>query len=144
MTDPDVTPSTSPPDLRLDLAAAFSACRDSTLARVRRWVERVGAKLTLGQAGQDRQATIDAVGRLAGFFGSSTATTALNLPWIPLFLLALALIHPAFLLLVAAVSLLIWGVAAAANFLTVDQSDRAQTIAAAVCGCGCVPECVGV
>lgn len=112
------------------LQAIVEACRDSALARVRRWVERIGAGLTLGQSGPDRQNTIDAVGRLTGFFGSSSVVTALNLPWIPLFLLALALIHPAYLLLVAAISLLIWGTAVATDFLTADEASRAKTIAA--------------
>lgn len=110
------------------LQGAVEACRDSTFSRVRRWVETVGATLALRLAGADRQAAVDEMARVAGFFGGSLAITALNLPWIPLFLIALAMIHPAFLLLVGSVVGLSWAAGVATRLLSSDETTRADSL----------------
>ncbi|MEM9850621.1 MAG: ATP-binding cassette domain-containing protein, partial [Pseudomonadota bacterium] len=110
------------------LQGVVEACRDSTFARVKRWVEAVGARLALDLGGDDRQTAINYVGTLGNFFSGSLATTALNMPWIPLFLVALTLIHPFFLALVGAIIALLWGISSAGRFLIDDHISRAQAI----------------
>ncbi|MEP3295772.1 MAG: ATP-binding cassette domain-containing protein [Pseudoruegeria sp.] len=77
--------------------------RDLCLERTARWIEKIGAGLVVRLRRDDRQVAISDVGALTQFFRSGTAKAALSLPWLPLFILALALIHPLFVILLVAV-----------------------------------------
>lgn len=85
----------------LAVQSVVEGARDLCLGRVARWTERLGAAMALAPAHEAPQSTIDEVGKLSGFLTSPGAAAALNVPWIPLFLLALWLIHPSFVTLIA-------------------------------------------
>lgn len=87
----------------IGLHAFVEYYRDISLKRIAQWVEREGTPLALAQPDMLRQAAIDKVTQVRAFFASQQAQTAINIPWIPLFLIALALISPYFLLLIAAI-----------------------------------------
>lgn len=76
--------------------------------RSAQWIEKTGAKIALDLPISDRQAAVSGVGTLKNFFKSGQVSNAVNIPWIPLFLLALALIHPYFVLLVSGIVLSIF------------------------------------
>lgn len=113
-------------------AIAIHGCvdffRDICLSRTARWVETVGARAALRSTGEDRQAAIKNVGELAAFCTGGLAVTALNIPWIPVFLLALMLIHPMFLILIVGIVGATWGTGKACAFLTADAQAQAQSI----------------
>ena len=71
--------------------------------RTSQWVETIGADIALQTLGEIRQTAIRNVGLLKGFFKSSQITSVVNIPWIPLFVFALALIHPLFVVLISGV-----------------------------------------
>jgi ABC-type protease/lipase transport system fused ATPase/permease subunit len=102
--------------------------RDISLSRTARWVETVGARAALRAHGDDRQNAIRNVGELAGAFKGGLAVTALNMPWIPVFLIALMLIHPMFLFLIAGIVGATWSVSKACEFLTADAQRQAAAI----------------
>jgi len=104
-----VIPSSNLNTLLLLLAIALLAVatnafidyhRDMALGRASRWIDQVSMDTALKSQGEARKNSIDAVRNVRAFFQSNTTVNALNLPWIPLFLCALFLIHPYFLILV--------------------------------------------
>lgn len=102
--------------------------RDICLSRTARWVETVGAETALQAQGADRQNAIQNVGELVEFLKGGLAVTALNLPWVPVFLFALYLIHPMFLVLVAIVISAIWGLGKISDFQTQDARQETSSI----------------
>lgn len=89
----------------LGLQALVEAARDLSLARLSRWCEQLGTALVLRQDGKsdgpDQQRLVEQTAGFSKFLGSPSAVAALSLPWLPIFLLALWLLHPAFLILLA-------------------------------------------
>lgn len=129
-----VVPSGNMATLFLLLVAALFAvlthsiveyARDVAFSRISRWVEEIGVAAALKLSNTQRQTAINDVGTVSQFFRTSLATTALNLPWIPLFLFALALVHVYFVLLVAAIILLLALIRTATAIATSDISQQA-------------------
>ena len=80
----------------LALQACVDTARDKSLTRTACWIEKHGTAAAL--AGPNPQSQVDQVGRLSQFLSGPVAVTALSMPWLPLFLGVLALLHPAFAL----------------------------------------------
>ncbi len=80
------------------IATAFvEVFRDRVLGRSADWLERVLAKKVFQSArSPDPADTLRDIAVLRDFVGGRGAKTLLDVPWVPLFLLALFLIHPAF------------------------------------------------
>jgi ABC-type protease/lipase transport system fused ATPase/permease subunit len=78
------------------LQSVVEGARDMSLGRLGRWAEREGAALALAPGRANSQEVIDKVGSVAGFLGGSLAPVALSIPWLPVFVLALLMLHPAF------------------------------------------------
>jgi len=85
--------------------ALIEMYRDIAFDKSARWVEKIGAQKALSTPTTDREMIIKNVGICSTFFRSSQAATALNIPWIPVFLITLTLIHPLFTFLVIGVVL---------------------------------------
>ena len=102
--------------------------RDTCLTRLARWIETVGARAALRCEGNARQDAISNVGELAGAFKGGLAVTALNMPWVPVFIFALMLIHPMFLVLIALIVGATWGVTRICGFVTADAQRQAVGI----------------
>lgn len=102
--------------------------RDICLMRLARWIEAVGARAALRSEGRERQDAITNVGELAAAFKGGLAVTALNMPWVPVFLFALVLIHPMFLILIVGIVGATWGLSRACTFLTADAQGQAASI----------------
>ncbi len=100
------------------------------LERAARWVERVGTERMAALGDAERPAMISQTASLRHFFQAGAANAALNLPWLPVFLLALGLIHPFFLLLLAGVISLMFLLKTAVQLLTGQQKQRAANIRA--------------
>ena len=81
----------------LAINAVVEYFRDQTLSRIGTWVESEGARFALSRPAQHRVDSFQAVDTLSHFLGGRGASTLLDAPWVILFLLALTLIHPAFL-----------------------------------------------
>ncbi|MGV6812133.1 MAG: ATP-binding cassette domain-containing protein [Brevirhabdus sp.] len=90
--------------LAIALQSAIERVRDATLAGVAFWLEAVasGPVLTLPDPAR-RQEGIDTVRRLSDALKSNVVATALSIPWLPLFFVALAFVHWAFVVLVCAI-----------------------------------------
>ena len=79
--------------------------RDQALSRVSEWLETsLAGELLASPKPNGSVAPLRDISQLRNFFGNSSASTLLDIPWIPLFLFAIFLIHPAFLLLIVAAS----------------------------------------
>ena len=78
------------------LQALVEAVRDMSLGRVTRWAETTGTQAALQAQPEDQQNTVDNIASASRFLGGPAGIAALNLPWIPMFLVALFLLHPAF------------------------------------------------
>ena len=85
----------------LGVQAAVEAVRDIVLARLARWCEADGVRAALVRPADEGQAGVESVAVLVRFLGGQAVLTALSLPWLPLFVLALFLVHPAFVGLLA-------------------------------------------
>lgn len=85
----------------LSLQAIVEAARDTALGRMSRWVEGLGTRMAITPGQPEPQPLIARAAGFARFLGGQAAQAALNAPWIPVFLLVLVLLHPAFLLLLA-------------------------------------------
>ncbi len=77
--------------------------RDQFFSKIARWIESIGIKSALKFTGAERQTAISNVSQIVRFFKGSGANTTLNIIWVPLFMIALFLIHPFFLFLVCVV-----------------------------------------
>ena len=73
--------------------------KEQSLTKTARWIEVIGYKSALQLTGTTRQTALENTSKISKFFSGTTASTLLNTFWIPLFLGALYLIHPYFLLL---------------------------------------------
>ncbi|MEM8774503.1 MAG: ATP-binding cassette domain-containing protein [Pseudomonadota bacterium] len=102
----------------LILLAALALCatamveffRDQALGHMSTWLEKNLAQNLFRQSGQKSFAEpLRDIGSLRDFLSGGNASSVLDIPWIPLFLIALFLIHPAFLGLVLFVVLLFIG-----------------------------------
>lgn len=102
--------------------------RDQFFSKTARWVEVIGASSALQMVGQERQVAIKNVGQLSRFFKGPTAAAALNIVWVPLFLAALVLIHPLFLLLATGVIATIILIKFVTEFLTQDQAQSSAAL----------------
>lgn len=93
----------------LSLQAGVEWGRDLALRRLSTWAEALGTGHVVATAGQSPKgqparsqtdrSEIDRIAGLSQALASPAATAGLSLPWLPLFLLALWIIHPGFLLL---------------------------------------------
>lgn len=115
--------------LAIATQAVVEMCRDTALQRSARWVETCGTTHALTHQGQDRQSIIDNTVTLTQFLNGPAAVSALNIPWLPLFAVALLLIHPLFLLLVGAIIGVLFGAKSLSGFLTQDRLAQAQSLA---------------
>lgn len=93
--------------------------------RCAQWIEKLGAKTALALKAESRQSAIQNVGTLKAFFKNGQVASAVNIPWIPLFLIALALIHPYFIVLVVGVIFSVLGI----KYLTVWMTQSFQSSA---------------
>jgi ABC-type protease/lipase transport system fused ATPase/permease subunit len=94
--------------------------------RTSQWIEKIGADIALQTFGDMRQTAIKNVGLLKGFFKSSQITSVVNIPWIPLFVFALALIHPLFVILIGGIIFALLAIKYVGEILSKDsQSDAA-------------------
>ena len=105
--------------------------RDATLSRVSRWVEGTATPIALKAAPDQRGDRVADVGRAADFFRSQLAVTALNIPWLPLFLATAIVIHPLFLALILGLVAAMVGLKYCADLLAGDQRIAAQKISLA-------------
>lgn len=112
----------------LSLQAVVEACRDISLGRLSRWSEGEGTKMALSPNMQDQNKIITHVSGLTGFLAGPGALAALGAPWLPVFLLVLWALHPAFVGLVAVMSFLLWAIRSATDALS--QASKAH---AALC-----------
>lgn len=109
------------------IQSSVETFRDITLGRSARWAEALGTKHALKHPVAEREAILNDTGTLSGFLRTSQAVTALNIPWIPLFLIALGLIHPFFLLLVIGLFGIMALVKIVTEFLT-SEADKSFAI----------------
>ena len=93
----------------LTINALIEFFRDQTLGRISIWLESSGSEYMLSRPLGQRPDGLRQIDTVSGFLGGRGAVTLLDTPWIILFACALALIHPAFLLilLTATVSFII-------------------------------------
>jgi len=96
--------------------------------RTAQWIEKTGADLALKYTDQIRQGVIENTGLLKSFVVGPNLTHAINIPWVPLFLLALALIHPLFLILVATIVGLNCLIGAVVSSLSKDSATSAVNL----------------
>jgi len=103
--------------------------RDLALSRTSRWVEEITLPNLLKMPSADRQPYLDKILILRQFLGGPAAVTALSVPWIPLFLIALVMIHPLFLLLAVTVSAVNLGIKLVSNALTEEKNQACAVLA---------------
>lgn len=90
----------------LALQSAVEHARDRALHRTALWLESASLRPVLALPDpQKRQEGIDAIGTLAHALKGQAAATALSIPWLPLFFVALAFVHWSFVVLVASILL---------------------------------------
>jgi PrtD family type I secretion system ABC transporter len=82
----------------LVINAIIEYFRDQSLGRIALWIEEAGTDFMLSRPTDDRPTGFRQVETVSGFFAGKGITACLDLPWIMLFVTALFLIHPAFLL----------------------------------------------
>lgn len=88
----------------LVLQALVEAARDVSLGRLARWSEREGTGLALAPSASKQGETVGHVAGFSSFLSGRAAIAALGAPWIPIFLFVLWSLHPAFLVLLVAMS----------------------------------------
>ncbi|KPA23200.1 Type I secretion system ATP-binding protein PrsD [Shimia sp. SK013] len=81
----------------LALQAMVEYLRDVSFHRAAHWLERASLPAVLASPRDVRDALMTDRNQLSGALSGGAAVTALMLPWIPLFLLVLWVIHPWFL-----------------------------------------------
>ena len=113
----------------LALQASVEGARDLCLGRLSRWTERSGAAVALSPRQADPQRILEDVGQFSQFLSGGAAIAALSLPWMPVFVLALWLVHPSFVLLLVAMVALAGIARLIARFLVTPQETAAQGIA---------------
>ncbi|MEE9387979.1 MAG: ATP-binding cassette domain-containing protein [Paracoccaceae bacterium] len=113
----------------LMLNAHVEAIRDRCLHRVARWLEQVATPMVLSQTPADQPERLEQLNLLRGFFGGTQAISALNFCWMPLFLFALVLIHPLYLVVVVVVLGLMQALKLITAGLSKHQTSTAQQFA---------------
>ena len=83
----------------LALQAVVEYLRDVSFHRAAHWLEKASLPAVFASPTEQRDALMADRNQLAGALSDGAAVTALTLPWIPLFLLVLWIIHPWFLAL---------------------------------------------
>jgi len=92
--------------MALGLQALVDAARDLSLGRLSRWGERMGTALALAPSAKEQNQTIAQTSALSQFLTGPAAIAAFGLPWLPVFMGVLVLLHPAFLALLVALACL--------------------------------------
>lgn len=97
--------------LMLAIAAlATNACveflRDFALGKSGMWIENQISHILLSHAQRGQTGSLRHLSQLRDFVGGRGLTSAFDIPWIPIFLVALLLIHPLFLALVTGAAVL--------------------------------------
>ncbi len=80
--------------------------RDLTLGRAANWVECAYSSVLLRGGSRGQADNLRHVATVRDFLATRGAANTLDVPWLPLFLLALGLVHPLFLILIAVASTL--------------------------------------
>jgi len=89
----------------LTVASVVEYFRDQALGRISEWLETsLAGELLASPKPNGSVAPLRDISQLRDFFGTSSASTLLDIPWIPLFLFAIFLIHPTFLLFITVAS----------------------------------------
>ncbi|MEO0487673.1 MAG: ATP-binding cassette domain-containing protein [Pseudomonadota bacterium] len=101
----------------LTVTALVEYLRDQSLTRTSTWFEETAAKSVLTRQGAARLDGLRDVSTFRDFLQSG-AKTAVDLPWMPFFILAVYLIHPLFLILLVVGTLALVGIKVASEFLT--------------------------
>jgi PrtD family type I secretion system ABC transporter len=114
----------------LALNAVVDYCRDTSLVRTAIWVEETCTPLALSQFSATSNDRLNHAVTVRNFLKGPAAVTALSIPWIPLFLFALYLIHPAFLGLVFVVTAIGWLIGKLAYYLNSDSEKSAYQLQA--------------
>jgi ABC-type protease/lipase transport system fused ATPase/permease subunit len=96
--------------------------------RTSHWIEKIGADIALQTYGDIRQTAIKNVGLLKTFFKSSQITSVVNIPWIPLFVFALALIHPLFVVLIGGIIIALLAIKYVSEVLSKDNQSYAAEL----------------
>ncbi|KAB7615957.1 ATP-binding cassette domain-containing protein [Amylibacter sp. SFDW26] len=102
--------------------------RDMTFDKSARWIEMTGAQSALNIEITKRENIIQNIGHCSAFFRSSQASTALNIPWIPIFLIALSFIHPLFCLLIGGIIACMFTVKVFAKVAIADTQKNTQNV----------------
>ncbi|KNG94797.1 type I secretion system permease/ATPase [Pseudaestuariivita atlantica] len=100
--------------------------RDRARSQAGDWLERAGASIILADGRRRNLPALQSVATLRGFFGGRGVLALMDLPWTPFFLVALFLIHPAFLLLLVAAFAVLVVLAWLGQVLTKEAKERAQ------------------
>jgi len=95
--------------------------RDSSLGNLGRWLEEKITQSLLRIGLKERRNLQTDVEMVRRFIEDGGAVLMLNVPWIPLFLFALALIHPAFTVMAIALGALLFGLRILNTYLTSNQ-----------------------
>ncbi len=89
----------------LAVASVVEYFRDQALGRISEWLETsLAGELLASPKPNGSVAPLRDISQLRDFLGAGSASTLLDIPWIPLFLFAIFLIHPAFLLFISVAS----------------------------------------
>lgn len=113
----------------LIVTAVVEYFRDQAFGRVSEWLENsLSGELLASPKPNGSVAPLRDISQLRNFFGTSSASTLLDIPWIPLFLCAIFLIHPAFLLFIAVASGLTFLSTWLANTLATPNEDAEKSI----------------
>lgn len=114
----------------LIMQAGVEGLRDLAVGRLARWSENVGVSMALSTAAGDQNNVIRQVANFSSFLSGPALLAALSAPWIPIFLLVLWLLHPAFVCLLLVMSVLVLGMRAATQALGQSAMHSAAACAA--------------
>jgi len=110
----------------LAVNALIEHFRDTALFRSAIWFEHRGTEIALNSNSPAKLERVLDVRLVAKFLSFGGAVTALNVPWIALFMAALYLLHPAFLALAFFVSVVIIGVRFLGSYLSQESKIAAH------------------
>ncbi len=94
----------------LMLQSAVDFLRDLSFQRAARWVERIAVPAVLAAPADQRGGRLTQLTQVRTVLAGPAAPAALSLPWLPLFMLVLWVIHPGFVALTAALIALAAGI----------------------------------
>ncbi len=110
------------------LQSVVDFVRDGTFRRAARWVEAVAVPCILANGGAAKQDQIGNMAKVTQALQGSIGASMLNLPWLPLFLLVLFLVHPLFLVLALTIIAVQHGVKALGQALQHDKQIQATQL----------------